>query len=185
LTGAPERAFTVSHDSQVARIPRNPPSRSQLAERFGPLTRSVGRDTSRFAHDSDARGPRSRRSRMSQRLLRIDVDQLSCRHEVPSDGFGIRLGQGAQFRANGRVQPPRIRIVGADRGRPRARLTRRLAPSRFLASCRAGRAAPDWPVALTTAPGIPPAPALRPIVPNTFATDRCALTLGAPTSRPR
>jgi hypothetical protein len=103
---------------------------------------------------------------------------------VPSDGFGIRLGQGAKFRTNGRIQPPRICVVGADGCRPRARLSPRLAPSRFFVSCRAGRAAPDWPVALTTVPGIPPARALRPIVPNTSTTDRSAVSLAAPTSRP-
>jgi hypothetical protein len=103
---------------------------------------------------------------------------------VPSDGFGIRLGQGAKFRTNRRIQPPRICVVGADGGRPRARLSPGLAASRFFVSCRAGRAAADWPVALTTVPGTPAARALRSIVPDTCATDRSAVSLGAPTSRP-
>ena len=104
----------------TARWPGPPPMRRAArssAEGLGPLTRVVGGDAGRLADQRDPRRAVPGVAGMSQRLVRVVVDERARGDEVPRDGLGRLLLQAAQVTTNLGVQLGSRHVVGERRRR--------------------------------------------------------------------
>ena len=96
LLGPAKRALAVGHHRQVVDGAVDPLGCAQLGERLGVLPRRVGGLTAGLTDHRDPRGAGTRRQRVLVGGLRVLVDQLSGRDEVPGDTRGQLLRESAQ-----------------------------------------------------------------------------------------
>ena len=115
--GAAEGTLDVGHHREVAGTTAHAASGTQLPEGLGPLTRVVGGDAGRLADQRDPRRAVPGVAGMSQRLVRVVVDERARGDEVPRDGLGRVLLQATQVTTDLGVQLGGRHVVGERRRR--------------------------------------------------------------------
>ncbi len=83
----------------------------QLADRGLPLPRAIGRETDGLTYRGDSRGKPARDQRVSQRSLRLGVDQFAGSDEPEGDLFRDALGEGPQLSTDLAVEAARVEIL--------------------------------------------------------------------------
>jgi hypothetical protein len=106
-----EGALTVGEQRKVTRIAGDTASRPELGKSLSPLGTPVGGNADSFAHGSDTRGPRPRRTSVGEGAIRIGIDQLTGGHEMSSHGISCRLAQRAQLGPHAAIEQGDIDVT--------------------------------------------------------------------------
>ncbi|MEU3117301.1 hypothetical protein ABZ652_24775, partial [Micromonospora chalcea] len=150
--------------------------RPQLGNGRLPLTGVVRGQSDGLPHGGDPRREPAGRHGVRQRQRRVLVDQQPGRDQVPGNRLRNRLGEGEQFRPDGRVEVARDDLVRQLRrltGTPFAALV----PALPLRTEVATAVVAARPVTVATALTVPLAPeAARPTVVTTVVAAEATLT---------